>query len=69
MASTQGTPYSFYYGQLYHNVCSYIVGSKYSQAYPPSPSSSSSSGQLFSVLGEEGSTRHRRTRKEEYRRS
>ena len=28
MASMQGTPYSFYYGQLYHNVCSYIVGSE-----------------------------------------
>ena len=69
-ASTQGNPsYSSYYGQFYHNVHSYIVGSVASQAYPPSPSSSSGLGQLFSVLGEEGSIRRRRTREEEYRRS
>jgi hypothetical protein len=68
-ASTQGNPsYSSYYGQFYHNVHSYIVGSVASQAYPPSPSSSGS-GQLFSVSKEEDSTRRRRTQEEGYRRS
>jgi hypothetical protein len=61
--------YSSCYGQFYHNAYSYIVYPECSQAYPPSPSSSSGLGQLFSVLGEEGSIRRRRTREEEYRRS
>jgi len=69
-ASTQGNPsYSSYYGQFYHNVHSYMVGSVASQAYPPSPSSSSGSGQLFSVSKGEDSTRRRRTQEEGYRRS